>query len=386
MGNSPRAATEFLSPHIDTDKNASRVRDLLNRHSFEDQGWINSWSKLSSSTSNFSREVLPDGHEPSPNASRAAIINSVVINSIGESGAEVSEKARSFFSEALKNYAWSIDRTANSQDDPGPNELIMTPDQTQEWTQGLTAQPLLTTKGLSGVLGEISKDSEHLKSISSEVALLEQARMGWAASVQNSDEPLEGPSLAAIKSNSATAGFLLGASRLKKEGEAAATDKRNQMIIDTLFAGSVFLRGPGNEASQLWKDSYSYAQGRIQEGAHNAVSNGFTGNLAREMQESVAQRKQYNRSSLISSLTQMITWNPKYAEHANAVVPDLVQNNSADPKQLIVDPNKLTKENLDKIYDHFYLQPADEVEGDLYQALDNAQDIFDNAYNKARNE
>ena len=55
-------------PHIDTDKNASRVRDLLNRHSFEDQGWINSWSKLSSSTSNFSREVLPDGHEPSPNA------------------------------------------------------------------------------------------------------------------------------------------------------------------------------------------------------------------------------------------------------------------------------------------------------------------------------
>ncbi|VEG28461.1 DUF6571 family protein [Actinomyces howellii] len=374
MGADPGAAVEFLGGREGNAKDVARVRELMSRHDLGENEWTDTWSGLAASTSNkYARQVVDDDHPPTLESKQAAVIASGVVNGIGESGVKVSDRTQGNLSETLANYPYAADAAARQADDPrdmGPD----LPDQKQSsgapaWTAGTSYQPNFSTKGLAGVVREVSRDEGHLKTVADSVADLQRARMMFAAANYRTGG---GASLeVAIEANSATRAFFLGASRAGVEGDAAETDKRNKIIIDALCAGSGFLPGPGEEVAKIW----GYGIGRAADAGRTAMSEQLTQNLARALNESEGMMRDGNRASVVSTVVQLVSMGVIPAEQANAAVPGLVTEKG-------VDPTKLSPEALDRLYTKFVEDPDGQFDGAIRDSLGDAGTNYEVSYQR----
>ena len=184
----------------------------------------------------------------------------------------------------------------------------------------------------------------------------------------------------AIEANSATAAFLQGAGRAAVEGDAEKVDERNKVIVDTLFGLSGFVPGPGDQVSQLWKDTWSFGEDTTKRIAQNATTDALTQHLSEAIDHSQMMREDANRATTVTTITQMIGLGIIPAGQANAAVPGLMDDDG------VMDASKLDGAALDQLYDHFVTNGDDTINPGLHDQLTDTDGYYDNGYGRGHGE
>lgn len=408
MAHNDEAALAYLESNGGTAADAKHVKELMVRHDLGDNKWTDIWAGIAERTSSlYASEHVDADHPASDNAKRTAALSSTVVNGIGEATTKVSDTARASLTKVVSAYPWSLDQTARTGGTP--KNPVIDPGGNTGWTQGMSYQPQFSSKGLSGVMQAISRDENSFKTVAESVASMERRRMTYEAWIVDTNTKGQGYGKmttvdagvrTAIEANSATSAFLLGASRAAVEGDATATDKRNKMIVDTLFGLSSFIPGPGEGVSQIWKDTLAFSQDTTKRIAQNSATETFTQNLTNALNESETMKDDDRKAATTVNLTQLIGLGIIPAVQANNAVPGLVRDDGT------MDPSKITSENIDKLHNYFIVNPPDlpsstddsenapdpedhrNINPDLHDAINGVNntegDIYGAAYNRGQ--
>jgi len=262
------------------------------------------------------------------------------------------------------------------------------PDQADgAWSKGIGFQPKFTVAGLAGVTQTISRDENEFKALTDSVGELEKRRMTHAIA-NRSDDPSKDDGLGdAIKAKSDVAAFLMGASRAPIEGDADAIDKRNNLIIDSVFAGTAFIPGLGDNVKQIWKDSYEFAKSNATNLLKNEATDEFTGNLSAAMKESGIAADKSSKAASVSTVIQLIELGYIDKDSVNNTI-DVTQQDGSKVTVVNdegkVDLSKLDPETAKKVMGQFYTKYAQEsthLGGKPHDAFEASEDNFDKPYN-----
>ena len=393
MSNNPEAALGFLEPGGGTADDAARVEGLMKRGELGDNSWTDIWARLAERASaSHAAEYAPDAGSGSAGAKGAAALSASVVNTIGAATTEVSEAARGDLTRVVAAYPWSVDQAART--DGASHEPVIMPGGTdgqgaETWCHGMSYQPQFTGRGLSGVMQAISRDAGDFQTVADSVAAVEQRRMTFEAGAVGAATQGGGIDAAApmptglnnaIEANSATAAFLQGAGRAAVEGDAEKVDERNKVIVDTLFGLSGFVPGPGDQVSQLWKDTWSFGEDTTKRIAQNATTDALTQHLSEAIDHSQMMREDANRATTVTTITQMIGLGIIPAGQANAAVPGLMDDDG------VMDASKLDGAALDQLYDRFVTNGDDTINPGLHDQLTDTDGYYDNGYGRGHGE
>ena len=393
MSNNPEAALGFLEPGGGTADDAARVEGLMKRGELGDNSWTDIWARLAERASaSHAAEYAPDAGSGSAGAKGAAALSASVVNTIGAATTEVSEAARGDLTRVVAAYPWSVDQAART--DGASHEPVIMPGGTdgqgaETWCHGMSYQPQFTGRGLSGVMQAISRDTGDFQTVADSVAAVEQRRMTFEAGAVGAATqgggidavtPVPTGLNNAIEANSATAAFLQGAGRAAVEGDAEKVDERNKVIVDTLFGLSGFVPGPGDQVSQLWKDTWSFGEDTTKRIAQNATTDALTQHLSEAIDHSQMMREDANRATTVTTITQMIGLGIIPAGQANAAVPGLMDDDG------VMDASKLDGAALDQLYDRFVTNGDDTINPGLHDQLTNSSRAYKGGYERGHGE
>ncbi len=424
MTNNEEAARNFLAPNGGDVKDIQRIKALMNRHPIGvkhpnasdrwlgDETWTDNWTRLSSITAEAHGQDNYDETTGSPQAQQAAAITTGVINTLGEeikrrgSSAEVTAFARSNLSTALSKFPYSIDQTANgntpattirlnakgepvldSNGNPIENriDLIMPRDtdskQNDYWSNDFAWQPTFTVDGLSGVIQVVSEDSEELKKVAEPVGNMNRVKTVYAAAHNEGEDShlLQ----EAISTNSKTSAFMLGASRARVEDNAAKVDANRQALIDTVFAATSFVPGPGKNAKEIWKMAADYGKTRSADVLKSAVEDFHTGHEAAEEKKSNYSLSEMNRISREDTIIQLIGLG---AIDEDAVKSAKIRNDKHELVSLYDENGNFDASKVDDSVRSYlaarFITNSPDTPGSVYEGLKGMEDEFNNAYNR----
>lgn len=341
MGADEVAARRFLTPNNGSEEDIADVRGLMGRYPIGKNAWTDTWTKLSSVTAEAHGCDYFDETTGSPESHQASAIASAVVNTIGEElkskgkSCQISDASRSNLSNTISKFPLAVDAVANGDtpansiivDDKGNRSsanlgsqvpLQDVAGQGEYWSKGVGWQPTFSVDGLSGAIQTISENSEDLRKVSESVATMDRVRMAYAAAhkdvvIQKGDE--EGNNSGArtvtaveeaIASNSNNSAFMFGASRARVENDKAQVDRNHQVLVDTIFAATSFIPGPGKGAKEIWKMAADYGKNRSAAVLKEATEDLVTGNEAAAKSESHYSKEQMKKVSQENTIIQLM--------------------------------------------------------------------------------
>jgi len=387
MSGNEEAARGFLTPNGGDEGDVQRVKEIMDRNGIGDNSWTDTWTRISSITSEAHGADHYDGTDGGGSASKqAAAIASSVVNGIGEpimknKGYDsISGAARWNLRKTVSCYPCAFDNIATGIGDPDSMEPEA-PDQADEaWSKGIGYQPKFTVAGLAGVTQTISRDENEFKALTESVGGIEKRRMTHAIANRTGNPETDDELGTAIRAKSNVAAFLMGASRAPIEGDADAIDKRNNLIIDSVFAGTAFIPGLGENAKQIWKDSYEFAKSNATNMLKNEATDRFTGNLSAAMKDSGIAADKDSKAASVSTVIQLIELGYIDKDSVNETI-----NVEEDGKRVVVvndegkvDLSRMKGKTVKKVMGQLYNRYAQEsthLKGDANQAfVDSEQD------------
>jgi hypothetical protein len=393
MSGNEEAARGFLTPNGGDEDDVQRVKEIMDRNGIGDNSWTDTWTRISSITSEAHGADHYDGTDGGGSASKqAAAIASSVVNGIGEpimknKGYDsISGAARWNLRKTVSCYPCAFDNIATGTGDPNSTEPEA-PDQADEaWSKGIGYQPKFTVAGLAGVTQTISRDENEFKALTESVGGIEKRRMTHAIANRTGNPETDDELGTAIRAKSNVAAFLMGASRAPIEGDADAIDKRNNFIIDSVFAGTAFIPGLGENAKQIWKDSYEFAKSNATNMLKNEATDRFTGNLSAAIKDSGIAADKDSRAVTVSTVIQLIELGYIDKNSVNETI-----NVEEDGKRVAVvnDEGKVdlsrmkgktVKSVMDQLYNR-YAQESTHLKGDANQAFVDSKQDYQNCLN-----
>lgn len=394
MTGNEEAARGFLTPNGGNASDVQRVKEIMDRNGVGDNSWTDTWTRISSITSEAHGADHYDGTTDSGGSAskQAAAIATSVVNGIGEpimknKGYDsISGAARSNLRKTVSCYPYAFDNIATGTGDPSSTEPAK-PDQADgTWSKGIGYQPKFTVAGLAGVTQTISRDENEFKALTESVGEIEKRRMTHAIANRTGEPEKDDELKDAISAKSNVAAFLLGASRAPIEGDADAIDKRNKFIIDSVFAGTAFIPGLGENAKQIWKDSYEFAKSNATNMLKNEATDTFTGNLSEAMHKSAVLADGGSKAASVSTVIQLIelgyidknsvneTIDAEEDGRRIAVVND---EGRVDLSQL---KGETAKSVMDQLYDK-YVKESNHLGGEPHQGFRDSKTEFEDYYN-----
>ena len=393
MAANEEAARAYLTPRGGDVSDVKRVNELMNRNPIGNNPWTDAWTRVSFTTSEAHGADHYDGTDSGGSASKqAAAIASSVVNGIGEpimknKGYDsISGAARSNLRKTVSCYPYVFDNIATGTGDPASMEPEK-PDQTDgAWSKGIGYQPKFTVAGLAGVTQTISRDENEFKALTDSVGELEKRRMTHAIANKSGDPDKDDGLGDAIKAKSDVAAFLMGASRAPIEGDADAIDKRNNLIIDSVFAGTAFIPGLGENVKQIWKNSYEFAKSNATNLLKNEATDEFTGNLSAAMKQSGIAADQSSKAASVSTVIQLIELGYIDKNSVNNTI-DVTQDGSKVTvvnDEGKVDFSRMNPETVKQVMGQLYNRYAQEsthLGGKPHDAFEDSENSFDKPYN-----
>ena len=181
MSGNEEAARTFLAPNGGNEGDVQRVKKIMDRHEIGDNSWTDTWTSISSITSEAHGADHYDGTDGGGSASKqAAAIATSVVNGIGEpimknKGYDsISGAARSNLRKTVSCYPYVFDKIATGTGDPASMQPEK-PDQADgAWSKGIGFQPKFTVAGLAGETQTISRDENEFKALTDSVGELEK--------------------------------------------------------------------------------------------------------------------------------------------------------------------------------------------------------------------
>lgn len=294
MTNHGEAAAEFFAPNgVESSKaDIERIRKIAERHEFGDNDWTNDLSIISHAMSDLGRIDTTQASEAQiAQAGRAALGTSVLLNTIGESDANLSDLALQHVGQTLKNYAPGVDHSMQGAGSDKGNGSVQTylsgyfPDGSggmrndfgdSFWGEGIAVQPTFSNFALSNLTGQLGMTKDGLDPLKVEMALINDKRMNEATAVYN-DTGDNDKLQQAIAAYQHTQGFVAGAIGHEGEQRGEEADKQAKAWIDGIAGLTTFI--PGVEgAGHLLNASMSYAQSRGQQGLKQALEEEYASN------------------------------------------------------------------------------------------------------------
>ena len=392
------AARGFLAPNGGNAKDVENMDKLIARHEIGDNSWTNAWTGISSVTSEAHGADHYDGTTDSRGSAskQAAAIATSVVNRVGghimgtRGYDSISGAARSNLRKTVSCYPYAFDNIATGTGDPKSMEPGA-PDQSDEaWSKGIGYQPKFTVAGLAGVTQTISRDENEFKALTESVGGIEERRMTHAIANRTGNPETDDELGTAIRAKSNVAAFLMGASRAPIEGDADAIDKRNNLIIDAVFAGTAYIPGLGENAKQIWKDSYEFAKSNATNMLKNEATDTFTGNLSAAMKSSGIIADQDSKAATVSTVMQLIELG--YIDKNS--VNETINVQEEDGKRVVVvndegkvDLSKMNGETARKVMDELYNRYAQEsthLKGDANEAFVTSELQYQGCFNMGR--
>jgi len=178
----------------------------------------------------------------------------------------------------------------------------------------------------------------------------------------------------------------MGASRAPIEGDADAIDKRNNLIIDSVFAGTAFIPGLGENVKQIWKDSYEFAKSNATNLLKNEATDEFTGNLSAAMKQSGIAADQSSKAASVSTVIQLIELGYIDKSSVNNTI-DVTQDGSKVTvvnDEGKVDFSRMNPETVKQVMGQLYNRYAQEsthLGGKPHDAFEASENSFDKPYN-----
>lgn len=389
------AARGFLTPNGGNAKDVENMDALIARHEIGDNSWTNAWTGVSSVTSeahgaDHYDETTSSGGSASKQAAAIAtsVVNRVGGHIMGTNGGydSISGTARSNLRKTVSCYPYAFDSIATGTGDPDSAEPAK-PDQTDgAWSKGIGYQPKFTVAGLAGVTQTISRDENEFKALTESVGEIEKRRMTHAIANRTGEPEKDDELKDAISAKSNVAAFLLGASRAPIEGDADAIDKRNKLIIDSVFAGTAFIPGLGENAKQIWKDSYEFAKSNATDVLKNKTTDVFTGNLSEAMHKSGVLADGGSKAASVSTVIQLIELGYIDKNSVNEAI-DVTEDGKrvavvndegrVDLSQL---KGETAKSVMDQLYDR-YVKESNHLGGEPHQGFRDSKTEFEDYYN-----
>lgn len=294
MTNHGEAAAEFFAPNgVESRKeDIERIRKIAERHEFGDNDWTNDLSIISHAMSDLGRIDTTQASEAQiAQAGRAALGTSVLLNTIGESDANLSDLALQHVGQTLKNYAPGVDHSMQGAGSDKGNGSVQTylsgyfPDGSggmrndfgdSFWGEGIAVQPTFSNFALSNLTGQLGMTKDGLDPLKVEMALINDKRMNEATTVYN-DTGDNDKLQQAIAAYQHTQGFVAGAIGHEGEQRGEEADKQAKAWIDGVAGLTTFIpRVEG--AGHLLNASMSYAQSRGQQGLKQALEEEYASN------------------------------------------------------------------------------------------------------------
>ena len=401
------AARAFLAPIGGTADEVSRIKTLMGRNSIGDNKWSDNWAHLGMVTAeNHSGDTIdPATGKGSLESKQAATIAAGVVNAFGErikatpGGYDsISGTARSRLRRTLSCYPYAVDQKIGSVGEFDGEGVMMPKQDDGRWDKGIGYQPKFSVSGLVGSIQTISRDEGELKALTKSVSELEGRRMTHAVAYGNGDKPWQNEELKdAIKAKSDVSAFFLGASRAPIEGDAKAIDDINNIIINTIFAGS-YLPGAGETLKDAWKSSYEFSVNNIESHLQNAASDTFTQNLAMAMEKSAVLADGDNKAASVSTVLQLMElgYIDKSKVNQELAVQDFEDANGDGNREDFVkvvddqgniDLSKYDSKTIGNVMDEIYktyVQESGYLGGDAHDGFINAEKSYNDCYNKGR--
>lgn len=417
MGADEVAARRFLTPNNGSEEDIADVRGLMGRYPIGKNAWTDTWTKLSSATAEAHGCDYFDETTGSPESHQASAIASAVVNTIGEElkskgkSCQISDASRSNLSNTISKFPLAVDAVANGDtpanstivDDKGNRSsanlgsqvpLQDVAGQGEYWSKGVGWQPTFSVDGLSGAIQTISENSEDLRKVSESVATMDRVRMAYAAAhkdvvIQKGGE--EGNNSGArtvtaveeaIASNSNNSAFMFGASRARVENDKAQVDRNHQVLVDTIFAATSFIPGPGKGAKEIWKMAADYGKNRSAAVLKEATEDLVTGNEAAAKSESHYSKEQMKKVSQENTIIQLMG-NGIINEDAVAAA----QLRDGDGRITVpysngeFDKTKIGKSEREYLTNRFVRNGVG-VSEPVYHGLSRIEDNYEKAYNR----
>lgn len=294
MTNHGEAAAEFFAPNgVESSKaDIERIRKIAERHDFGDNDWTNDLSVISHAMSDLGRiDTTQAGEAQISQAGRAALGTSVLLNTIGESDATLSDLALKHIGQTLKNYAPGVDHSmqgAGSNEGSGGVQTYLCgaiPDGMGGvkndfgdafWGKGIAAQPTFSNFALSNLTGQLGMTENGLDPLKVEMALINDKRMN-EATTEYGNTGDGGRLQEAIVAYQRTQGFVAGAIGHEGEQRGKESDKQAKAWIDAVAGITTAVPGVKG-AGRLFDAATSYAQARGQEGLKQALEKEYADN------------------------------------------------------------------------------------------------------------
>ncbi len=421
MTNNKEAAREFLAPEGGSPGDINRIEDLMNRHPIcvkysnasdrwlGDETWTDNWTRLASITAEEHGEDAYDKTTDSPQAKQAAAITTGVVNTLGEeikakgASAKITDFARSNLSTALSKFPYGIDNTANGntplntkeKDSDGKMKRLdlhtIMPrhshsNEDEYWSNDIAWQPNFTVHGLAGVMQVVSEDAKELKKVAAPLGDMNKVKMIYAAAHEK-DLKSKGQQSSvleeAITSNTTTNAFMLGASRARVEDNAAKVDENNRALIDTVFAATSFIPGPGKNVAEIWKKAAEYGKTRSVDMIKDSVVDLHTGHEAAEKIESSHSVSEMNRISREDTIIQLMEFG---IIDEDAVKNAEIRNNNDEPVSLYDEKGNFDISKVDKTVKSYladrFINHAPDTPVPVYRGLKGMGTQFEDAYNR----
>lgn len=319
MKNVPDAALDYALPEGNLEdlgvderlKIKERVTQLMNRHRIDPnsgpnephkQSWIDTWSSIMADTS--SKYGGENGLTVDRvNAARAALLCSAGVEWISETP-KISGGTRSNVATVLRNYAYSVDKAASSEQSPGSTRdpVKFSPDEWDFGLKGVPPQAAFDRNRLNRVIGMISEDEKEFAKVVEGVGVLNGVRMRDAADMLNSNPVMRSKIIDRMASSR---GYLIGSAHAHKEKGAVAEDERNDRIIRLVTGLTSFIPGLKEGVGQMAKSSYSYLQAQASAEVGSAARDQYVSNLANvkaNNDEASSVEKEYLNADIIKSM------------------------------------------------------------------------------------
>lgn len=385
MTGNEEAARGFLTPSGGNASDVNRVKELIARNEIGNNRWTNTWAALSARTAEAHGIDPYDETTKSPESHQAAAITTGVVNALGENfkskgtSCQISGVARSRLSDALSKFPYAVDIAANRPANPDNYNPEVPDTKNATWAAGMSYQPKFTSEGLAGAIQVISENTDDLKRLTASLGDMRKVKTIHAAAHKDENSAqLE----QTIKSNSTTNAFILGASRARIENDAAKVDANNQAIIDTLFAASNFLPGPGKEVPELWKKVADYGKTRSVDVLKSETEEMFTGNLEGAKLTSEELKKQDNKNSADDSILQLIALGVISKEALKNVTLTNSEEQSPIDDKGNFDFSKVDARVRGQLWEKFIHSNPTGQPDSVNRGLSSGVDNYDDAYNR----
>ena len=291
MRNTPVAAEVYLFPGNVSDfpENSTKTKEaydraqkIMNRHGAGSGQWTEYWAAVMAGASEAGKEIVDSEHPRSDEAIRAALLTSAGVNWMG-SATSISANAQTSMATTLANYAWSVDDAANmTKSEDG--YLQGEPSKNSPTFKGLTVQPRFNKEKLASVIGAVSENETGYSKVVEAVGELGGNRMAHATEQAAQGDRSYLP--AAMSSNAADQGFLLGAANKKIEQSAGDEDERKRKAIETVADLTTFIPGFPAGTSKFAQSGFNYAVARAKSEGKSEAEHAFATNLEKAQQES----------------------------------------------------------------------------------------------------